>query len=165
VDLGVLVEEAARLLRHSPECGANHRVSVEIAPGPSTVDGDEAQLRQVIWNLAGNALRAMPDGGTLRLVLGPGAPGRLALSVVDTGVGIPAEDLDTMFQPFSSGFAAGTGLGLAIVHRFVSDSDGTITVGSAPGKGTTMRVELPVHSSAGGGAGIPGPRPVVGRVA
>jgi signal transduction histidine kinase len=147
-------------------------VSVEIAPGDTwMLEGDEAQLRQVIWNLASNGLRAMPAGGALRLGLERGSPGLVSLSVADEGVGIPADRIDAIFQPFSSSFESGTGLGLAIVHRIVSDSGGSIVVTSQPGKGTTMRVDLPAIAPAGDEARPPEAgasgdgSPAVGRVA
>ena len=62
--------------------------------------------------------------------------------------GIPAEELDAIFQPFRGNFAKGTGLGLAIVHRIVSDYNGEIHVSSTPGRGTTVSVRLPVRAVA-----------------
>ena len=69
------------------------------------------------------------------------------LSVQDEGRGIPAEELDGIFQPYRSSFERGTGLGLAIVHRIVSDYGGVIQVSSTVGVGTTVRVRLPVHAA------------------
>ena len=63
------------------------------------------------------------------------------LEVSDEGVGIPAEELDAIFQPFRGTFSKGTGLGLAIVHRIVSDYGGEIHVSSTPGRGTTVSVQ------------------------
>jgi signal transduction histidine kinase len=114
-------------------------------------------MRQIVWNLATNALRAMPTGGTLTLAVGvngsaeaaAGAGGpAVVLSVKDDGVGIPAEDLDRIFQPFHGGFAKGAGLGLAIVHRIVSDQGGSIAVHSQAGQGTTIDVILPAERRA-----------------
>jgi signal transduction histidine kinase len=65
--------------------------------------------------------------------------------VQDEGVGIPPEDIDTIFQPFHSSFDKGTGLGLAIVHRVVTDYGGTIQVSSSADSGTTIRVRMPVR--------------------
>ena len=70
------------------------------------------------------------------------------LEVSDEGVGIPAEELDAIFQPFRGTFSKGTGLGLAIVHRIVSDYGGEIQVSSTPGTGTTVSVRLPVKAVA-----------------
>ena len=74
------------------------------------------------------------------------SPGDVVLSVSDEGCGIPAEDLDGIFQPFRSSFDKGTGLGLAIVHRIVTDYNGVIQVSSTVGEGTTVSVRLPIRA-------------------
>ena len=70
------------------------------------------------------------------------------LTVRDEGVGIPPEELDSLFQPFHGTFAKGSGLGLAIVHRIVADYQGEIRVSSKPGAGTTVSVRLPARTAA-----------------
>ncbi|HSL20032.1 MAG TPA: ATP-binding protein [Vicinamibacterales bacterium] len=149
LDLRTIVEETATLLRHSVECTERHEVKVELPPFDVPLVGDEAQLRQIVWNLATNGLRAMPAGGPLTLSVGlqpagdgahePGA----VLRVRDRGVGIPPEERDGIFQPFRGAFSRGSGLGLSIVHRIVSDYAGEIDVSSSPGEGTTVEVRLP----------------------
>ncbi len=155
VDMATVVRDAAQLLRNSPDCTAAHQIEC-VTDGVTTLHAVEAQMRQIVWNLATNALRAMPTGGTLRLHVGAngsataasvGGPA-LVLSVSDEGVGIPAEDLDRIFQPFHGGFAKGAGLGLAIVHRIVSDQGGSIAVHSQTGRGTTIDVILPAERRA-----------------
>src|SRR5262249_53275579 len=74
--------------------------------------------------------------------------GDVVLTVRDSGRGIPADELDGIFQPFRSSFEHGTGLGLAIVHRIVTDYNGTIQVSSKVGEGTAMEVHLPLTSDA-----------------
>ena len=145
VDLLRVLTDAATLLRNSPELKPGHRVVVD---GPSqglVVDADDHQIRQVVWNLATNGLRAMPSGGTLRLVARPVSEtdGHVELAVVDDGVGIPPEQLDTLFQPFHGSFGQGSGLGLAIVHRIVQDHRGEVVIESAEGHGTQVTVRLP----------------------
>src|SRR4030095_2844895 len=75
-----------------------------------------------------------------------GAHGEVVLDVQDQGRGIPADELDSIFQPFRSSFEKGTGLALAIVHRIVSDYGGRIQVSSTVGTGTTVRVRLPIRA-------------------
>jgi two-component system sensor histidine kinase PilS (NtrC family) len=136
--------ETATLLRNSHEVGESH--TIEVRPGPDVVvQGDENQLRQIVWNLATNGLRAMAQGGTLTLsAFYDGAhPGAAVLTVTDEGVGIRQDDLEGIFQPFRGSFGKGTGLGLAIVHRIVSDYNASIDVHSEPGQGTTFRVTFP----------------------
>lgn len=142
VDLGTLLEEIATLLRNSPDLQPGHAIHLNLGEVGLACQGDQAQLRQVVWNLAGNALRAMPGGGTLSLGLTREGD-RAVLSVTDTGHGMSAEQRERLFQPFQSEFANGTGLGLAIAHRIVTDHGGTILVESVVGQGTVVRVGLP----------------------
>lgn len=137
--------ETATLLRNSHEVGESHTIEVHPGPGDVIVQGDENQLRQIVWNLATNGLRAMPQGGSLTLsaFYEPAHQGAAVLTVTDEGVGIRQDDLEGIFQPFRGSFGKGTGLGLAIVHRIVSDYHASIDVHSQPGQGTTFRVTFP----------------------
>ena len=74
-------------------------------------------------------------------------PDAIQIAVADEGVGIPASELDSLFQPFHGTFAKGTGLGLAIVHRIVADYNGEIQVSSQPAAGTTVSVRLPARAA------------------
>jgi two-component system sensor histidine kinase PilS (NtrC family) len=151
LDLRPIVQETATLLRNGTEVGERHQVDVRLADEPVMVDADEGQVRQIIWNLATNGLRAMPAGGALCLsaVHDQTAAGRIALlQVEDEGVGIPPEDVDSIFQPFRGSFGKGTGLGLAIVHRIVTDYGGHIDVKPRTGGGTVFRVTFPDRAEA-----------------
>ena len=148
LDVRRVINDAALLLRHSAEAGEGHQVDVDVPTDPVWYEADEGQIRQIIWNLATNGLRAMPDGGRL-LVAAARAPhgaaaGDVILSVQDQGVGIASEELDGILQPFRGTFAKGSGLGLAIVHRIVSDYGGEIKIASHQDVGTTVTVRLPV---------------------
>jgi two-component system sensor histidine kinase PilS (NtrC family) len=144
LDLRRVVEETATLLRNSHEVSETHRIVVRTGTAEVMVQGDENQVRQVVWNLATNGLRAMPQGGTLTLsaVPEPESDGGI-LTVTDQGVGIAPDEIENLFQPFRGSFGKGSGLGLAIVHRIVSDYNGVIDVQSEPGHGTTFRVTFP----------------------
>jgi signal transduction histidine kinase len=134
------------LLRNSTEVEDRHDVDVRQADADVMLDADEGQVRQIIWNLATNGLRAMPNGGVLRLSAADetSSTGRIAvLQVEDEGVGIPPEEVDSIFQPFRGSFGKGTGLGLAIVYRIVTDYGGNIEVKPRPGGGTVFRVTFP----------------------
>jgi two-component system, NtrC family, sensor histidine kinase PilS len=143
LDVRRVLQDTATLLRHSHEVGDKHTIDAKVAATEVLVEADENQIRQVVWNLATNGLRAMPDGGTLTLSAACDAAGGAMLTVADEGVGIAAEDVDGIFQPFRSSFAKGTGLGLAIVHRIVSDYNARIDVQSQQGRGTVFRVTFP----------------------
>jgi two-component system sensor histidine kinase PilS (NtrC family) len=149
IDVRTVVTDTARLLQNTAHLADTHQIALSVPDTEAWYDADENQLRQVIWNLATNGLRAMPDGGALRLSVAtePAAgdrAGAVLLRVEDEGVGIPPEDLDGIFQPFRGAFARGTGLGLSIVHRIVSDYGGDVQVASQPGRGTAVTVRLPV---------------------
>jgi two-component system sensor histidine kinase PilS (NtrC family) len=143
-DLRRALNDTALLLRNSAELGEGHEILVDVPDQALLYEADEGQIKQIIWNLATNGLRAMPHGGRLKLI---GARDTAADGVVvqvrDEGVGIPPEEIDTLFQPFHGSFAKGSGLGLAIVHRIVADYGGEINVSSEPGRGTLVSVRLP----------------------
>jgi two-component system sensor histidine kinase PilS (NtrC family) len=150
LDIAKVVQDAATLLRNSSEAHVDHVVEVRVPPDPVWYDADENQVRQIVWNIASNGLRAMPNGGRLTLAVdAESSDGHtdVVLSVQDEGHGIPTEELDNIFQPFRSSFAKGTGLGLAIVHRAVSDYGGVIQVSSTLDVGTTVKVRLPVRGT------------------
>jgi len=111
---------------------------------------DPQELEQVLVNLYFNAIDAMPEGGMLtvgaKLSLGgPGGPQEVAITVSDTGFGIPPEDLPKIFQPFfTARKKSGLGLGLPICDRIIKNHGGRIKVESQPGQGTTFEIYLPV---------------------
>jgi two-component system sensor histidine kinase PilS (NtrC family) len=149
MDVRQIVTDTARLLQNNAELSESHQIEVGVPDEPAWYVADENQLRQVVWNLATNGVRAMPKGGTLRLSVvsreeDAGAPGEVVIRVEDQGVGIAAEELDGIFQPFRGAFERGTGLGLSIVHRIVSDYGGEVKVTSQRGVGTRVEVTLPL---------------------
>jgi signal transduction histidine kinase len=96
--------------------------------------------------LSRNALQAMPQGGTLTAHLERNSHNRLRISFTDTGRGMTPDQVDHLFEPFSS-TTGGTGLGLSIVYQIIRDHGGTINVRSRQGQGTTITVELPILNS------------------
>jgi two-component system sensor histidine kinase PilS (NtrC family) len=131
------------LLRHSPEMRAEHIIEEDYKDEPACVVADAAALRQVFWNLARNALSAMPEGGRLRVELRHVPGRRLRITFTDTGRGMSPEQVERLFEPFSSSTTGGTGLGLSIVYQIIRDNGGTIHVRSREGHGTTIIIELP----------------------
>jgi CheY-like chemotaxis protein len=117
------------------------------------VVGDAARLRQVLFNLAGNAIKFTEQGG-VSIILEPSErPDEVAISVRDTGIGISAEDRSRIFLEFeqadtgSTRKYGGTGLGLTISKRIVENMGGSIALESAPGEGSTFRVTIPLPRS------------------
>jgi two-component system, NtrC family, sensor histidine kinase PilS len=141
-DVRDLLRETFTLLRHSDELHEDHNLEADLPETPMPALADAAQLKQVFWNLSRNALQAMPQGGTLSVELGRQPNGRLRIVFTDTGRGMTPEQVEHLFEPFSS-TTGGTGLGLSIVYQIIREHGGTINVRSREGQGTTITIELP----------------------
>jgi two-component system sensor histidine kinase PilS (NtrC family) len=140
-DVGATLSEAMDLFSHSDEVGDHHLLNLQVESATS-VFGDPDQVRQIFWNVARNAIAAMPDGGILD-VTGRVEDEWYAIRFHDTGRGMTADRRDVLFQPFATAFDGGTGLGMAIVRRLVDEHGGRITVDSRPGFGTAIDIYLP----------------------
>lgn len=140
-DLNALIRETAHLLE--PSLQEHHiRLEMDLDPNLGEVLFDPSHLRQVLLNLLKNGLEAMEDGGRLT-VTSRAQDGRVTVEVVDTGRGIPPEDMEKLFQPFFTTKPKGSGLGLAICQRIMQAHQGEITLTSTPGVGTRVRLVLP----------------------
>jgi two-component system sensor histidine kinase PilS (NtrC family) len=146
-DLREPLRETFALLRHSPEVGEGQVLEEDIPDEPMLAPADAERVRQVFWNLSRNALKAMPDGGTLRAEMRRGGERHVRITFSDTGRGMSPAQVERLFEPFSSSTTGGTGLGLSIVYQIIRDHGGTINVRSREGHGTTITVELPAKRS------------------
>jgi len=117
-----------------------------LAEGLPDVDADPDLLHKAFQNLILNALDAMPAGGTLALRTFE-HDGKLRIEITDTGKGLTPEECSRLFTPYYTTKQLGTGLGLAIVQSIVSDHQGTISVSSEEGRGTTFRIDLPLKQT------------------
>lgn len=153
VDVNDLLRRTVQLMRKSLE-SSDVRVRLQLA-GSALCQANQNAMRQVILNLITNAVQAMPGGGELTLVTSMPADNRLRLEVADTGVGVPPQHLNDIFNPFFTTKAPGqgTGLGLSVVHSVVERYGGEIRVHSTPGVGSTFVVEFPDAADAGAGPG------------
>ncbi|WP_342346984.1 PAS domain S-box protein [uncultured Nitrospira sp.] len=145
VNLEVVMIDVLDVLQE--RLGTQHiQVINTVTPHLPKVLADPDHMNQVFLNLILNACQAMPDGGTLSLTLHPNRD-TVELTVQDTGIGIPQEQLSKIFDPFFSTKAVGegTGLGLTVVHGILQEHQGAICVTSVPGQGTTFIVSLPIH--------------------
>ncbi len=145
------IEDAALLLAEKAQ-SKGLELAVLIDPGvPDRLLGDPGRLRQIALNLIGNAVK-FTNSGEVLVAFAPvgGRPDWWDLVVRDTGIGMDPETMERLFRPFSQADASttrrfgGTGLGLAICRRLADLMGGTITVESAPGAGTTMRLRVPL---------------------
>lgn len=140
-ELNKLIHETINFLEKYLSKG-NIKVEQKLESIPHLYGGPE-KIRQVLVNLIINAFQAMPDGGTLTLFT-ESRENDIILTVSDTGTGISEENLASIFNPFFTTKEEGIGLGLATVNRIIEDHQGTITVKSKVGVGTTFTITLPI---------------------
>jgi len=138
-ELSKLLSETVQLMRNSPELKSSHRIETWLRP--VEVNVDPSMMRQVFYNLASNAFKAMPDGGTLSVRLEP-RNGNARIRFEDTGDGIGEDEMKRLFVPFNSSFRNGTGLGLPIVYKIIVAHNGSISVKSRKGIGTSFVIDL-----------------------
>lgn len=143
VNVNQLVKAVLQLFDAQLAASGAIRAEVELDPRLPAVQADPEQISRALQNLVLNAMDAMPSGGTLR-ILTRQYNGTVILEISDTGQGLTEEECGRLFTPYYTTKRHGTGLGLAIVQSVVSDHHGTISVESAPGRGATFRIELPV---------------------
>jgi signal transduction histidine kinase len=142
-DIRETIEASVRLTEYLIR-KANVEVSIDMPEESVMVTYDATQIEQVLINLFTNAVQAMPNGGSLQIILGR-AEGAVAIAVQDTGTGIPPENLSRIFDPFftTKPESEGTGLGLSVSFGIISQHGGRIDVESKVGFGTTFTVLLP----------------------
>lgn len=139
------------LLQQIVDFAANHtdmravEIVTEFAADIPMIELDGDQMRQVAINLILNAGGAMPEGGTLAIRTERAPDERIRIQFRDSGCGIPAENLDKIFEPFYTTKERGTGLGLAITKQIIDQHHGEITIESVIGEGTCVTVTLPIN--------------------
>ena len=145
VDMNAAVEEAVALLRKQlSKEGVD--ITAELVPGLPPVQGSPGALQQVVLNLVLNAAQSITDRGRVTIRTSGTVASGVEITVEDTGCGIPADKLETIFDPFYTTKPHGTGLGLSVSLNIIREHGGTIDVKSEPGRGTTFILRLPAAS-------------------
>jgi two-component system sensor histidine kinase HydH len=148
VDLGEIVGLGLKLISSDAQV-LGVKTSLDIEPGLPFVSADKDKINQVLLNLYLNGLQAMEHSDSkkeLRVSVRLDAPaGMVVIEVQDTGIGIPAEDLDKVLDPYFTTKPDGTGLGLALAYKIIDEHDGSIRFSSSEGKGTTVSIFLPIQ--------------------
>jgi two-component system, NtrC family, sensor histidine kinase HydH len=142
-ELGSVVRDALPLVRSRAD-QQRVKIEVDLSSGPVPLHADAAQLRQVVLNLLLNALDALPGGGRVNVTVGRSVGDMAEIIVADSGLGISAEQLSRLFEPFASTKDTGLGLGLVVSKRIVEDHSGTIHGSNRPAGGACFTVRLPV---------------------
>jgi signal transduction histidine kinase len=143
VEVGQLLASVIGLVTHT--AGENSvTLRREIPASELDLECDAEQLKQVILNLALNAVQAMPTGGEVLLAAHP-QKGNVLIQVSDQGIGIKPEDMDKVFNPFFTTKESGTGLGLSVAYQIVNQHGGLLTAQKNTGKGMTFSILLPQH--------------------
>jgi signal transduction histidine kinase len=144
IDLNAEVRDVVDFISHEM-MGRDITLKTSLPASPVWVQMDRGRLRQVMLNLLQNAQQAMKEGGNIHVGLSS-RRGRVELTVVDDGPGVPAEDRERIFEPFYSTKQDGTGLGLSLVKRFIDEVDGEVDCEANAQGGVTLRVKLPEAS-------------------
>jgi signal transduction histidine kinase len=145
--LGPLLEELGEFVRGELQRRGLH-LSLHVPDGLPSLSLDPGQIRQACLNLVRNAAEAMPEGGRITIRARAHAS-EVEIAVTDTGVGVPEEIRDKIFDPFFSTKDGGTGLGLAIARQIAVDHGGSLKCESGQGIGTTFRLSLPTRAEEG----------------
>jgi two-component system sensor histidine kinase HydH len=145
INLPDVLDETFKILKAGGELNGRVRIEGNFLASGIRYYGSQAQFKQVFWNIAKNAIRAMPDGGVLTVDFASPRKNEVELRFSDTGKGMTDEDKEHLFEPFYSGFEGGRGLGMAVVRRIVDDYEGRVGIRSELGQGTEVTITLPVR--------------------
>ena len=153
MDVKNMIDDIIESVQFSPDWNENIEIVKELC-AQNSVYGNEAEIRQALWNIVLNAVQSMPDGGKFKIrtatVMNENRKEYLEISIDDTGSGIGKEYLDKILEPFYTTKETGTGLGLAIVSRVVESHEGKFMIESESGKGTKCTILLPVDGQGSG---------------
>jgi len=149
ISLSDILDETLKIIQGGGELDGKVEIMGNFRASDLHYYGNAGQFKQVFWNLIKNAVKAMPEGGRLRLDFPEPRKKEVRILVADSGRGMTEGDKEHLFEPFYSGFENGRGLGMSIVRKIVEDYDGRIDVRSELNKGTEVMITLPIPKPAG----------------
>ncbi|MCS7049621.1 MAG: ATP-binding protein, partial [Verrucomicrobiae bacterium] len=135
--------DTLQLLEHEI-CARSILLEQDLTPAPPQLLLDRDQIKQALYNLIRNAIQAMTAGGILHVATST-TDTHFTYTIRDNGTGIAPENIQRIFQPYFTTKPNGTGLGLMIVQRIVREHGGQLQLDTTPGRGTTVRIHLPLH--------------------
>jgi two-component system sporulation sensor kinase A len=144
IDIKLIVQTIVSLLDTQAKIN-NVQILSDLDVDHSLITGEPNQLKQVIINLLKNSIEAMPNGGEITVSLKQKDPNALSIVILDQGIGIPADLIPKLGEPFFTTKEEGTGLGLMVCYKIIEDHGGTINISSEPNKGTSVEVSLPIN--------------------
>jgi signal transduction histidine kinase len=143
VDVKEAISDTVTLLSHGPDINESISIETELPDAPVIINADVSQLKQIFWNLSRNAIQALRGEGNLSVSLKSLKSNRIRIVFEDNGCGMPREQVEKLFEPFSVSTTGGTGLGLSIVYQIVKDHNGTVNITSKEDTGTKITIEFP----------------------
>jgi len=146
IELSTILREVLTILHGSGELNSNYRLEGNYDSTEIPYYGSINQFKQIFWNILKNAIKAMPEGGTLSINFDLKRYNEFQIRISDTGKGMTEEQKEKIFEPFYSDFDNGRGLGMSIVHQIVSDYEGKIHIDSEINKGTEVVITFPTRS-------------------
>jgi len=150
VELRKTIVDVVDSLRLVPDWREPLKLNLNLPEAPVVIKVNKTEIRQVLWNLTLNALQAMPAGGVLTIDVSlcrKSDADHVQIRISDDGCGIDQSNLRRIFEPFYTTRDVGTGLGLAVVSRIIENWQGSLTVESESGKGTTVGITFPLSAS------------------
>lgn len=145
-DIVTLMRNSIRLLKNSKEFLKEHKIRTEFSHEEIICYVDINRMKQVFWNLATNALKAMTNGGTLTVEVDNRSKKSLEIIFSDEGIGMSEKETESYFQPFQGAFKEGTGLGAAIVYKIIQEHGGWIDIKSHLSEGASIKITIPKKS-------------------
>lgn len=146
IEVSAILREILTILKGGGELNENYRLEGNYNSTEIPYYGNINQFKQIFWNILRNALKAMPEGGTLSINFDLRGDNEFQIRIADDGKGMTSEEKERIFEPFYSGFDTGRGLGMPIVCRIVDDYEGKIVIDSEIDKGTEVTITLPLRS-------------------